>query len=78
MRKEYFKKLLYFLDRISPKSVSLKIVFERGYKVISKNKYTYFATGKRNLMVSTTKPQLTAALIIIPRYQLLHHMPTHL
>lgn len=78
MKKEYFLKLLYFLDRISPKSASLKTVFQRGYEVIFKNKYTYFVTGKRNLVVSTTKPQPTAALIIIPCYQLLDHMPTQL
>lgn len=78
MRKEHFRKFLYFIDRISPKSVSSKIIFERGFKVIFKNKCTYFLTGKRRLVVSCTKPQPTAALIIIPCSQLLDHMPKQL
>jgi len=40
MRKEYYIKFLFFIDRISAKSVSSKILFERGFKVILKNKYT--------------------------------------
>lgn len=78
MRKAYFRKFLYFIDWISPKSVSSKVAFERGFKVIFKNKHTYFLTGKRKLVVSCTKPQRAAVLIITPCSQLLDHMPKQL
>lgn len=75
MRKGNFRKFLYFISKISQKSESSKIVLERGFEVIFKNKYTYFLTGMRKLMASYTKPQPTAALIIIPNSQLLDYMP---
>lgn len=78
MRKDYFRKFLYFISKISQKSMLSKIVFERSFKVIFKSKYTSFLTGIRNVMASYTKPQPTAALIIIPSSQSLDYMPKQL
>lgn len=76
MRKDYFRKFLYFISRISQKSMSSKIMLERGFKVIFKKQI--HRTGKTKLMVSYTKPKPTAALIIIPCFQFLDNMPKQL
>lgn len=76
MRKDYFRKFLYFISRISQKSMSSKIMLERGFQVIFKEQIQ--STGKRKLMVSYTKPKPTAALIIIPCFQFLDNMPKQL
>lgn len=56
----------------------MRKVFGYFSKVIFENKYINFLTRKRDLVVSGTKPQPTASLIIILCSQLLDHMPKQL